>query len=94
MLCPTRAGRKTVDHGKSRLRRRTLRPPFVIVPFLQFPVDEVSARTGEHDEPLTDEPLPVGLADVEHRPAARPLGRALTRRDCCINGDSALKGAK
>jgi hypothetical protein len=40
--------------------------------------------------------LPVGLADVkqlvEHRPAARPLGRALTRRDCCINGNSPSRG--
>lgn len=85
--------------AKNRLRRRALRLPFVVVPVLQFPFDEVGASADERDEPVAVEPSPGGSDGVEQlvehrhagRPAARPLGRALVRRDCCINGNNALE---
>ncbi len=86
--------------AKSSLGRRTLKLPFVVVPLWQFPVDELDASAVERDEPVAVEPSPAGLDSVEQlvghrqagRPPARPLGRALGPRDCCINGDGAHEG--
>jgi hypothetical protein len=88
--------------AKICLRRRTLKLPFVVVPFVQFSVDELGASADERAEPVAVEPSPAGLDSVEQlvghrhagRPPARPLGRALGQRDCCINGDGALEGSR
>jgi len=40
------------------LRRRTSQAPVVVVPFLQFPVDELGASADERHEPVAVEPSP------------------------------------
>lgn len=78
--------------------------PFVVVPFLQFPVGEVGASAEERDEPVAVEPSPAGLDGVvdqlvDHRHAGRQLGPLVVRWSSgsvvlteCINGDGALEG--
>lgn len=71
---------KSCGRDSLGLRRRTLKLPFVVVPFLQFPVDELGASVDERDAPMAVEPSPAGLGGVEQvvdyryadRPAARP----------------------
>lgn len=65
-------------------------------------VDEPGASADECPEPVAVERSRAGLGGLEklvaHRhaarkpEAARPLGRALAQRDCCINGEGAIKG--